>query len=318
MSDATTGGTHSGRDLELAELLDACLRAEHDEPGAAARLLEAAPPELRTDLRELVQVAQLVQRSLPVQPTDAFRRDARERLQARIGAAQPKRRQLRWWWQSAAAGLVGLSLLAYGTTTVAAGSLPGEPLYGVKRATEFVALERVRDDVGRARVLVDQAGIRLDECSRLSSAGQTDAAMAAAEQYVATLREATALMLAARPKPDQQALDQFARVVGGQQQQLQLLAGTAPEVLRPSLESASNAATTALEQDLQVNGGATPPPGPTASKPSPAPRPAVSPSLTPTNSRTPGTGAPSPLPAVSPLPQRASPSTVASPAPGQR
>lgn len=316
MTDHSTGQTPSDRDSELAELLEACVHAERNEPGSAARLIEAAPPDLRQELGELVRVAQFVQRSFPVQATDTFRRHGRERLQARIRAAVPPRHHLRWW-QSAAASLVVLSMLVYGVTTVAAGSLPGEPLYRIKQATELVALERARDQVGRALVLVDQAGIRLDECSRLAHAGQTDAATIAAEQYVATLRQATALMLAARPTPDEQARDQFALAVGGQRQQLQLLADTAPQVLRPALEVASTAATSALEQNLQVNGGASPRPGPTASEPASSPGPAAPPSLAPTNTRRLSTGASTPLPTASPPAQQVSASIVASPAPGQ-
>jgi len=316
MPDDTGAGENSGRDSELAELLDACLRAEQNERGAAARLVEAAPAELRDELAELVQLAEYLERSFSVQPRDTLPRQVGERLHSRLGTARPPRRQLRWW-QWAAASLVVLSLVVYGVTTAAAESLPGQPLYGIKRATEFVALERVRDDPGRALVLVDQAGIRLDECSQLVHAQQTAAAMMAAEQYVATLREATALMLAAHPPPDQQARDQFARAVGGQQQQLELLTGGAPETLRPGLEAASKIAAAALEQDLQGNRAASPTPGPTPGESAPSPGPAAPPSLGPTNNRAPSTQAPSPLPGASPPAQRASPSTVASPPPGQ-
>jgi Domain of unknown function (DUF5667) len=316
MPDDTRAGENSGRESELAELLDACLRAEQNEPGAAARLVEAAPADLRDELGELVHVAKVLERGLTPQPTDTFPRQVGERLHSRIGTARPPRRHLRWW-QLAAASLVVLSLVVYGFTTAAAESLPGQPLYGIKRATEFVALERVRDDAGRALVLVDQAGIRLDECSQLVHAGQTDAAMLAAEQYVATLREATALILAARPAPDQQARDQFALAVGGQQARLELLTGSAPESLRPGLEAASKAAASALEQDRQVNRAASPAPGPTTSQSAPRTRPSAPPSLGPTNNPALGTEAPSPPPGASPPAQRASPSIVVSPQPGQ-
>jgi hypothetical protein len=45
------------QDGRLAELLDACLRAERGAPGSAADILRQAPEELRDELDHLLAVA---------------------------------------------------------------------------------------------------------------------------------------------------------------------------------------------------------------------------------------------------------------------
>jgi len=300
MHDDAAGPEDAGQDAQLADLLDACLRAEQLEPGAAARLIEAAPEHLRAELEALVRFAQRLEDSAWVGPTETFRAGARARLEAQL--APPRSHPLRpmrlgtRWLVRAAAGIVALSLLAYAATSVAARALPGEPLYGIKQAREVLAVELARDDAGRALVLVEQAGERLDECTRLADAGRTELAAASAEQYVATLDRALTTLVTARPAPDQQAREQFAAAVRAQQHGLEVLATVSAAPLRPALDQAIAADGMALDRSSQ--------PSPTAQPAAPPSPPAAT------------VASPAPRPAASPAPLRsASPSAVASPSP---
>jgi hypothetical protein len=301
MPDDAAAPGDPGQDPQLAELLDACLRAERLEPGGAARIIEAAPPHLRPELEELLRFAQRLQRNTWVGPSEAFRAGARARLQAQIEsrrsqAARPIRRGLTPWLVRAAAAIVALSVMVYAAASAAARALPDEPLYGIKQARELLAVELAGDDSSRALVLVDQAGVRLDECTRLTHAGRTELAATSAEQYVATLDRAITALVGARPAPEQQAREQFDAAVREQRQQLSALAAEAPAALRPALGAAIAAADAALDRSSQLSQG--------------------TPLETPA-SPTAGVGASrAASPAASPSPQRLTPpSAVASPSP---
>jgi len=154
----------------------------------------------------------LSQRRLP-EPhlRDEFRRELRARLMREAAVTLTgKRRDNAWtaWLRPAlAVGIAALVLIA-GATSAAAGSVPGDPAFGLKRAIEEVRVALTFDDVERVRVLADIADQRLSELAQVAS--RDDKAPTASAEYaeaVTRFREAVDTLQQAAPE-DKSALAQ--------------------------------------------------------------------------------------------------------------
>jgi hypothetical protein len=95
----------------------------------------------------------------------AEREDADERLRLRPTTPHARRRQRRL-----AAVISGVALVGVSTTVAVASqsALPGDGLYSVKRGLESAHAQLTFDRAARGRVLLDNAGTRLDEAQQLS------------------------------------------------------------------------------------------------------------------------------------------------------
>ena len=152
------------------------------------------------------------QRRLPEpQLRDEFRRELRARLMREAAVTLTgKRRDNAWtaWLRPAlAVGIAALVLIA-GATSAAAGSVPGDPAFGLKRAIEEVRVALTFDDVERVRVLADIADQRLSELAQVAS--RDDKAPTASAEYaeaVTRFREAVDTLQQAAPE-DKSALAQ--------------------------------------------------------------------------------------------------------------
>jgi hypothetical protein len=115
---------------------------------------------------------------------DEFRRELRARLMREAAVTlAPKRRGSAWttWLRPmVAAGLAAL-VLVMSAGSAAAGSVPGDATFGLKRAIEEVRVALTFDDVQRVRVLADIADQRLSELEQV--AGRNDRATTASEEY---------------------------------------------------------------------------------------------------------------------------------------
>ncbi len=143
---------------------------------------------------------------------DEFRRELRARLMREAAVTlAPKRRDTAWtaWLRPAlAAGLAALVLL-FGAGSAAAGSMPGDVTFGLKRAVEEVRVALAFDDVDRVRVLAEIADRRLAELENV--AARDDKAPTASEEYaraVTRFREAVAALQQAAPEDDKSELAQ--------------------------------------------------------------------------------------------------------------
>jgi len=154
----------------------------------------------------------LSQRRLP-EPhlRDEFRRELRARLMREAAVTLTgKRRDNAWtaWLRPAlAVGIAALVLIA-GATSAAAGSVPGDPAFGLKRAIEEVRVALTFDDVERVRVLADIADQRLSELAQVAT--RDDKAPTASAEYaeaVTRFREAVDTLQQAAPE-DKSALAQ--------------------------------------------------------------------------------------------------------------
>ena len=115
---------------------------------------------------------------------DEFRRELRAQLMREAAVILvPKRRETAWtaWLRPAfVAGLAAL-VLVVGAGSAAAGSVPGDLTFGLKRAIEEVRVALTFDDVERVRVLAEIADERLAELERV--ANRDDKAPTASEEY---------------------------------------------------------------------------------------------------------------------------------------
>jgi hypothetical protein len=96
----------------------------------------------------------------------------------------------------AALSLVVVAALVATATVASADSLPDEPLYGVKVASEQLRLAIARTPEDRAAVWLSMAEHRLTEAERLALAGREPEALVAASAYGTQLAEAAAELAA--------------------------------------------------------------------------------------------------------------------------
>lgn len=131
----------------------------------AATLIASAPwPELTHDAEARIEAQVLA----------AFDRVyAAPRRRARAARPVPIRWALRLA-QAAAALVLVAALLIIGAVPAAAGSVPGEPLYGLKLAFESVELSFAASDAARASVYLEHAARRAAEAQTLLNRGQFD------------------------------------------------------------------------------------------------------------------------------------------------
>jgi hypothetical protein len=143
---------------------------------------------------------------------DEFRRELRAELMREAAVILvPKRRDTAWtaWLRPAfVAGLATL-VLVVGAGSAAAGSVPGDVTFGLKRAIEEVRIALTFDEVERVRVLADIADARLSELERV--ANRDDKAPTASEAYaeaVTRFRAAVDALQNASPEDDKSELAQ--------------------------------------------------------------------------------------------------------------
>ena len=127
---------------------------------------------------------------------DQFRKELRGRLmsEAVVALAKPPSRfSFPALLRPALAAAVVLVLVLAGATSAAASSLPGDALYGLKRATEDVRLALTFDDVARTQLLSELTDRRLEELAEIATHRPSSAPTATQEYADAVDRFADAL-----------------------------------------------------------------------------------------------------------------------------
>jgi len=127
---------------------------------------------------------------------DQFRKELRGRLMSEAVVVLAPRRG-RFSFQSmlrpALAAMAILVLVLAGATSAAASSLPGDPLYGLKRATENVRVALTFDDVARTALLSEITDRRLEELAEIAKRRPSSAPTATQEYADAVTNFANAL-----------------------------------------------------------------------------------------------------------------------------
>jgi hypothetical protein len=209
-------------------------------------LLRAEPasdgrPEFVADLRSrLMSAADTLLVAAPTQP----------RLAPVVTLAPPSRRRRRLGIAAAAFVIVGGSA---GVAAAAEGSLPGDPLYPVKRGIESAQVSLNSSDAAKGHDLIAQAGNRLDEIDGLmgdgNSTSEINDTLSAYEHSASS--GADLLFVAYQRDGNSDDLAQLRGALAGQLDQLEQLASQAPPTTQPSFASAT-ALLTDLDQQARV------------------------------------------------------------------
>jgi hypothetical protein len=265
-------------DDALAACLDDLQGGRDTVDGCLARY-----PGLAGELAPALRAAAAVRALPPVVPSPAFRAVAGARMQkliqareavaaapSRPGLAPAPRHQPLWRslaWRLAAI-LVVLSLMGGGVALASADSLPDQPLYGVKLATERLQVALAPAAEIRFEVLLQQADRRLAEATVMVLAGKYERAFGAMAAYDVILRDMTRAVnqASARGKDIAPLVVNFQQHVTRQQSALQLVYAKAPPRARPAVQRIINAAIEAQNGVLDA-----------IVTPRPAPRPTMTP-----------------------------------------
>jgi hypothetical protein len=127
---------------------------------------------------------------------DQFRKELRGRLMSEavvVLAPRPSRFSFPAMLRPALAAAAILVLVLAGATSAAASSLPGDPLYAVKRASEDVRLALTFDDVARTQLLSELTDRRLEELAEVAKHRPSSAPTATQEYADAVNNFANAL-----------------------------------------------------------------------------------------------------------------------------
>ena len=162
---------------EIEEIVAACLDRIERGHATVEECLAAYPPGVIAELAPILYAAErLAQFDVPAMDVDALQR-VEARLLARADALQAKAQPLRGrGWTSvfvrlAAAAvsiIVVIALGGGGFLAVSANSLPGSPLYSVKRASETIQLSLTQDPGQRATLHTTFGLRRLQEAIQLN------------------------------------------------------------------------------------------------------------------------------------------------------
>jgi hypothetical protein len=250
-----------------AALAESCERWRSGEPLDA--VIASYPLEYRDELAQLVPLSGRVD-VLQRDPSLDFRAALEDRLLQAVDEARSAGRRSVWrrafeWWPSSRAmqlASVALLLLVFfggsgaAVTAASAESLPGSPLYEVRKAREWVALTFARGDeaqVGTQAGRLDQRGADLERAlNRGKSRGTIDELVgSAANSATKMVTAALALRANGHPQPAARAL----AAIQQEERRIEALEQRAPPNRRPSFEYLRNVLHTLELRLLEGNVG---------------------------------------------------------------
>jgi hypothetical protein len=281
------------REPDLEVILDECLHNVSTRDESIERCLRRYPQHAG-QLAPLVQVADRIQKTrhptLSVSATKAIEQRLLKRAtEIKQSKAKPSRWPLPFSLRplvTVAATLIVVLVLVLagggGIVYASTDSLPGSPLYGVKRTTEQVQLFLAPMGTGRAELHIRFAQRRLEEVQALAETkGQVD------EETLAAIAEETELALkeveGARPAEKSNLLEKLASLTERQQSVLKGVQAKAPEAAQQGLNRALEASQRGHERARKALEKEKPDPDVKPAetlKPSPAPKPTKAPKPT--------------------------------------
>ncbi|MCD6453600.1 MAG: hypothetical protein J7K77_04880 [Dehalococcoidales bacterium] len=155
---------------ELENILDDCLQRLAE--GESVEQCLKRYPEQTSQLGPLLGVAQAVGEASAIQPRPEFRSRARYEFRAALkvgGKRAPLRFRPRWVIALMTASI--LLLVGGGTAVAASNSMPDEPLYSVKLATERMQLAFTPSDIGKVKLSAMLADRRVAEIICMADKG---------------------------------------------------------------------------------------------------------------------------------------------------
>ena len=159
---------------EFNHILNECLERLLIKGESIEQCLQSYP-EQAAQLKPLLQTAQVANKALAIQPRADFKARARYQFHSALEeAASGRSRPLFGWfprWATVATIALVLLLVGGGTVVAAGNSMPGNPLYPVKLATEQVRLTLTPSQMGKASLCAEFADRRVAEIIYMANKG---------------------------------------------------------------------------------------------------------------------------------------------------
>ncbi|MCJ7667324.1 MAG: DUF5667 domain-containing protein, partial [Anaerolineae bacterium] len=199
------------------------------------------------EIEPLLEVASRME-EISTPPREAFVEDLERRLVEKARALQRARRRSLWdrflipifspgrarRWAAVLAVILALVLASAGTAIAAQGSMPGDPLYPVKRVTERLGLLVVRDLPGKTHLRLEFTRRRAEEIEALYDRGQDVEEGILVELAAET--EETLEEIEVAPEGNRERLfEKLVDLTERQQEVLQRVYDRVPEQAKPAL-----------------------------------------------------------------------------------
>ena len=132
-------------------------------------------PEYATELEPLLRTATIMNKAVDVKPSADFRARARYQLQSMMAESKAPKRATRFVprWAIAVCAVLLVFVLGGGTVLAADGSMPGNPLYAVKLATENLSIKLAGSEEKKVELYATFADRRVMEMTQLVEDGKT-------------------------------------------------------------------------------------------------------------------------------------------------
>jgi hypothetical protein len=169
---------------DFDNILDECLERVLNKGKTIEQCL-AGYSEYAVELEPMLRTALVAREASAIKPRPEFRERASYQFQAALREMEAKKGGgfFRWpRWATAAIVVVFLLLAGSGVVAAAGNSLPDEPLYQVKLATESVRLMLTPSALGKAELYVELTDRRVDEIIKLAEKGRVEPMAEAAER----------------------------------------------------------------------------------------------------------------------------------------
>ena len=175
---------------EFDNILEECLERVLTGGETVEQCL-ASYPEQADELEPLLQTALLAKGAVDIKPRPEFRARARYQFQSELREMELKRERRFFGWQprwaTVVIAVVVLLVASSSTVMAASNSMPDEPLYPVKLATEAVRVALTPSDLGKAELYVQLADKRVAEIARMADKGKAEQVEKTAERFNAHL-----------------------------------------------------------------------------------------------------------------------------------
>jgi hypothetical protein len=192
------------KDKKFNTILDECLERILVGGETVTQCLERYP-EYAAELEPLLQTAVIASEAVDIQPSPEFKARARFQLRTEMArAGEKKKHSIFAWhprWAVAVITVVVVVLLGGGTVYAASSddTIPGNPLYAVKLATENVRLALTASDTAKAEVYTAMVDSRMIEIERLMERGKTELAERTLARLKSYLASISRLSLSSQP-----------------------------------------------------------------------------------------------------------------------
>ena len=261
------------RGREFDNILDECLERLLARGEKLEQCL-ASYPEQAAELKPLLETALVTKQASAIEPRPEFKARARYLFHSALQETEPRRRFsfFSWWpsWVTVMAIVLVLVLAGGGTVAAASGSMPDEPLYPVKIASEQTQLIFTLSALSKAELYANLVDKRVSEIIYVANKGdarQVELATQRLNNYLTRIvnlalarREKSEVVMAPAPAfaPDESAergksINIQGNDRGKLRRMLALYAVSHPARLRAILQEAPESAKPALRQAITIS-----------------------------------------------------------------